>query len=119
MNTIKLYGALGKEFGTEHRFQIASTAEALQALAANFPKFSDKLRGGFFRVVNGKSAAKGFGLDETTILQRPLGDDTLHIVPVQKGSKRGFGKVLAGILLIGLVVSGMPSWPLVSDRAAP
>lgn len=108
MNTIRLYGALGKEFGPEHRFQIASTAEALQALAANFPKFIDKLRGGFFRLVIGKSTTKGFTLDEATILNRDLGNDTLHIIPVQKGSKRGLGKVLAGILLIGLAVSGLP-----------
>jgi predicted phage tail protein len=108
MNTVRLYGALAKEFGPEHRFEIASPAEAVQALAANFPRFIDKLRGGFFRVVIGKSASKGIGLDENTILSRRLGDQTLHIVPVTKGSKSGLGKVLAGILLIGLSLSGLP-----------
>lgn len=108
MNTIRLYGALGKEFGQEHRFQIASPGEALQALAANFPRFINMLRHGFFRVVIGKSASKGFALDEDTILTRPLGDETLHIVPVMQGRKNGLGKVLAGVLLIGLALSGLP-----------
>lgn len=108
MNTIRLYGALGKAFGQEHRFQIASPGEALQALAANFPRIINMLRHGFFRVVIGKSASKGFALDEDTILTRPLGSETLHIIPVMKGSKKGLGKVLAGVLLIGLALSGLP-----------
>lgn len=109
MNTVKLYGALGQEFGTEHRFQIASPVEAMQALAANFPKILNALRGGFYRLVVGKRASTGTALDETTILTRPLGNETLHIIPVVKGrGKGGLGKVLAGILLIGLAAFGGP-----------
>lgn len=109
MNTVKLYGALGQEFGTEHRFQIASPREAMQALGANFPKIIERLRGGFFRVVVGKRASTGTALDETTILHRQLGDETLHIIPVVAGrGKGGLGKVLAGILLIGLAAMGGP-----------
>lgn len=109
MNTIRLYGALGKEFGASHRFEIASPAEALQALIANFPRFIDKLRHGFYRVVVGKSQSKGIDLYETMILQHRIGDQDIHIVPVVKGRGRGgLGKVLAGILLVGLAAFGGP-----------
>ena len=62
MNTIRLYGALGQEFGASHRFEITSPGEAFQALAANFPRFIDKLRHGFYRVVIGKTQANGVPL---------------------------------------------------------
>jgi len=108
--TIRLYGALGKEFGTSHHFQIASSAEAFQALAANFPKFTQKLRKGFYRVVIGKSVQKGEALDDATILNATLGDQPLHIVPVVKGRSRGgLGKVLAGVLLVGLAMFAGPA----------
>lgn len=109
MNTIHLHGALGKEFGASHRFEITSPGEAFQALAANFPRFIDKLRHGFYRVVIGKTQSKGIDLDETTILQYRIGGQDIHIVPVMKGRGRGgLGKVLAGILLVGLAAFGGP-----------
>ncbi|MDO9581864.1 MAG: hypothetical protein Q7J24_01950 [Desulfomicrobium sp.] len=109
MNTIRLYGALAKEFGPSHRFAIETPGEAFQALAANFPRFTDKLRHGFYRVVIGKTQTKGVALDEHTILHHQIGDQTIHIVPVVKGRGRGgLGKVLAGILLVGLAMFGGP-----------
>lgn len=109
MNTIRLYGALGKEFGTKHRFEIASPAEVFQALAANFPKFTDKLRHGFYKVIIGNSRKTGTELDKDTILDHPIGADDIHIIPVTKGQGRGgLGKVLAGILLVGFAMFGGP-----------
>lgn len=103
MNTIRLYGALGKEFGTTHRFSIASTNEAIEALAANFPRFLAAIRHGFYRVVVGKTTRNGVALDEATVPGFKLGQQTLHIVPVTGGRKRGgVGKIIAGIALIGL-----------------
>lgn len=100
---------MGKEFGASHRFEITSPGEAFQALAANVPRFTDKLRHGFYRVVVGKTQSKGIELDETTILQHRIGDQDIHIVPVVKGRGRGgLGKVLAGILLVGLAAFGGP-----------
>ena len=98
MNTIRLYGALGQEFGASHRFEITSPGEAFQALAANFPRFIDKLRHGFYRVrVAAKGQSKGIDLDETTILQYRIGDHDIHVLPVIAGRGRGgLGKVLAG-----------------------
>ena len=108
MNTIRLYGALGKEFGTEHRFAIISPGEALQALAANFPRFTAKLRHGFYKVIIG-TRKTGTELDNETILTHRIGADDIHIIPVTKGRGRGgLGKVLAGILLVGLAAFGGP-----------
>lgn len=109
MNTIRLYGALGKEFGASHRFEITSPGEAFQALHANYPTFTKMLRHGFYRVVVGKTQANGVPLDESTILQYRIGDQDIHIAPVMKGRGRGgLGKVLAGILLVGLAAFGGP-----------
>ena len=109
MNTIRLYGALAKEFGPSHRFDIHSPAEAFQPLAANFPRFTDLLRHGFYRVVIGKTQAKGVALDEHTIINHRIDDQDIHIIPVVKGKRRGgIGKVLAGILLVGLAMFGGP-----------
>lgn len=103
MNTIRLYGALGKEFGTRHRFDIASTNEAIEALAANFPRFLAAIRHGFYRVIVGKTTRNGVELDEAMLPGFKLGQQALHIVPVAKGRKRGgLGKIVAGIALIGL-----------------
>jgi predicted phage tail protein len=105
MREVHLHGALGKEFGAKHRFDIQDIPEALQALAANFPKFLDKLRGGFFKVVVGKSPKKGVAVDEHTIITHKLNGEDIHIIPVTKGSKKGgIAKILAGILLIGLAL---------------
>ncbi|MGA0539054.1 hypothetical protein [Neotabrizicola sp. VNH66] len=108
MNTIRLYGALGKEFGTEHRFAITSPGEAFQALAANFPRFTDKLRHGFYKLIIG-ARTTGTELDEKTILSHRIGTEDIHIIPATKGRGRGgLGKVLAGILLVGLAAFGGP-----------
>lgn len=37
--TVRLWGALGEEFGHEHRFAIATPMEAIAALDANYPNF--------------------------------------------------------------------------------
>lgn len=109
MNTIRLYGALAKEFGASHRFAIETPGEAFQALAANFPRFTEKLRHGFYRVVIGKTQTKGVALDEHTIIRHQIGDQDIHIVPVVKGRGRGgLGKVLAGLLLVGLAMFAGP-----------
>ncbi|WP_062563647.1 tail assembly protein [Paracoccus aminovorans] len=110
MRTIHLYGKLGKEFGSLHRFAVDTVAEAIEALRANFPKFFDAIRHGFYRVVVGKTSRNGMELDEAMLPGFKLGQQDLHIVPVVKGRKRGgIGKIIAGIALIGLsmVTGGM------------
>lgn len=108
MREIRLYGALGKEFGTTHHFAVDTVNEAIEALRANFPKFFDAIRHGFYRVVVGKTSRNGMELDEAMLPGFKLGQQDLHIVPVTQGRKRGgIGKIIAGIALIGLsIVTG-------------
>lgn len=106
MRTIRLYGALGKEFGTTHHFAVDTVNEAIEALRANFPKFFDAIRHGFYRVVVGKTSRNGMELDEAMLPGFKLGKQDLHIVPVTAGRKRGgVGKIIAGIALIGLSIA--------------
>ena len=43
MATIFLLGELGKRFGRRHQMAVASAAEAVRALCANFPQFEREL----------------------------------------------------------------------------
>lgn len=106
MRTIHLYGSLGQEFGYKIRLAVESVQEAIQALQANFPRFNNAIRYGFYRLVIGKKS-KGIVLEEAMLPGCKLGNQDLHIIPVVKGSKRGgLGKIIAGIALIGLSVFG-------------
>ncbi len=61
MVTIILLGELGRRFGRRHSLAISSAAEAIRALAANFPAFERELvasgqRGVGYRVLAGREA---------------------------------------------------------------
>ena len=43
MTTIILLGELGKRFGRRHKMAVATAAEAVRALCANFPTFEREL----------------------------------------------------------------------------
>lgn len=107
MHDIHLHGALGQEFGRHHRFDVDSVIDVISALRANFPKFTNALRHGFYRVVLGKLKG-GIQLDEEAALITRLNGREVHIIPVTAGHKRGgLGKVIAGIALVGLsTISG-------------
>jgi predicted phage tail protein len=102
MREIRLYGALGAEFGPSHRFHIDSVQEGIQALAANFPGFLNNLRHGFYQIIVGESRESGLEMDERDVVAQRLSDAPVHIIPVTEGSRRGLGKIIAGIALIGL-----------------
>lgn len=102
LRKVYLYGALGKEFGRDHSFDVNSIGEAIEALQANFKRFHNALRHGFYRVVVGERG-KGIELSEADLNGFNLGSQPLHIIPVVKGRKRGgIGKLIAGVVLIGL-----------------
>lgn len=103
MRAVHLHGALGKEFGRKFEFDADSIVDILCALRANFPRFANAIRNGFYRVIVGKSISAGMELGENEIAGFNLGSRPVHIVPVTAGRKRGgLGKVIAGIALIGL-----------------
>lgn len=102
MRNIHLHGALGAEFGKTYCFDVNSVGETIAALNANFPRFANAIRDGFYKVVLGKSVRQGLALREDQLGVR-LADRAIHIVPAVQGRKNGgLGKVIAGIALIGL-----------------
>lgn len=103
MRPVHLHGALGKEFGRKFEFDADSVVDVLCALRANFPRFANAIRNGFYKVVVGKSVSSGMALAENEVAGFNLGAKPVHIVPVVAGRKRGgLGKIIAGIALIGL-----------------
>lgn len=101
VRTVVLAGELGKRYGRTHRFAIATPAEAIKALCANFKDFAKHLceseqRGMGYRVVVDKAA-----IDDASSLHNPF-SQTVRIVPVLIGAgSGGFGQILLGAVLIG------------------
>lgn len=104
---VRLYGVLAKKFGRVHRLAVSSAAEAVRALAANFPGFAQHLREHSepgYHVWVGRS---NVGEDDLTL---PAGrDDVIRIAPAIAGAKKG--GVLQTIIGVVLIVVGLfTSW---------
>lgn len=107
LHEIHLHGALGAEFGRKYRFAVETVGEVIAALRANFAGFDASFRGGFYKVILGKSRTHGTALREDQVGRVKLAGRAVHIVPVVAGRKRGgLGKIISGIALIGLSMLG-------------
>lgn len=95
LRKIKLYGKLAKFIGQRvFEADVASAAEAVRFLIANFPKAEKHMADHHYRVSVGKY---DLALDE---LHDPAGQQGISIVPVVVGAGGGVGKILAGVALI-------------------
>ena len=97
LRKIKLYGKLAKFIG--HRVleaDVASAAEAVRFLLANWPDLEGHMNDQHYRVSVGK-----YDL-EAEELHHPAGAAPISFVPVVAGAKSGIFKVIAGIALIAL-----------------
>lgn len=105
MKTIRLYGALGENFGQVHRMDVKSPLEAFRALAMQLKGFGEMVYAGHFRVIRG-NLHDGAGYSEET-LAFPIGDNELHIVPTIAGAGgNGVGKIIIGaVIMIAAVVA--------------
>lgn len=123
VKTIRLYGAMGARFGRVHRFAVANTKEAFQALCGQLPGFEQymtesKDNGLTFAVFNGKR-----NLTEDDLYD-PVGAEDIRVAPVAIGSKRnGVLQTIVGVVLIvvGVVISyfgGGAGVPLIKMGAA-
>jgi predicted phage tail protein len=102
LRTVHLHGALRKRYGKSFELDVASAQEAAQALGYMVPGFQRDIVDGTFRVIVGpKKTGYHLGPEEVRL---NLGKaETIHVVPVVRGSKRsGVGKIILGIALIGL-----------------
>lgn len=97
MRTVKLYGHLGRRFGRTHRLDVASPAEAIRALSANFPDFRAAMAGHQpgYHVHVGEEV-----IDEQRLpfMSRDL---PIKFVPVVAGAKSGIAQIIMGAVLIG------------------
>ena len=105
MKVVKVYGALKKRLGQgRFEFDVKTPAEAVRALCANFAGLEkwiiDSSQDGVgYKVKIGKEL---IDKDQVEELHAPWSEkDVFSITPIVTGAGRGFGKVLAGVLLIG------------------
>lgn len=98
LRTIRIYGRLAK-FLKRRKFhaEVATAAEAVRFLLANFPKLEPELAKGHYRVSVG-----GYDLAEGE-LHDPAGQQEIKIVPVVAGAG-AVGRIIAGVALIALSV---------------
>jgi predicted phage tail protein len=110
MVTVILLGELGRRFGRRHQLAISSAAEAIRALAANFPAFERELvasgeRGVGYRVLAGR--------DPLTLerLHEPTGSLRITLAPVVSGAGgNGLGQILLGAALIAVAWWNPMGW---------
>ena len=101
LKEIRLYGTLAKFIGQRVlHADVATAAEAVRFLLANWPEVEQHMSDNHYRVCVGNAA-----LSENE-LGHPIGQEVIKIIPVVAGAKNffqtGFGQILAGIALIAL-----------------
>jgi len=104
MKRVILYGDLAEKFGKEHRFDVATVAEAIRALRANFAEFEIYMCRAHVSGVGFKVFAGGQSLylDEITKPMRET--DIIRIVPVILGSGADLKIVLgAALIAVGVI----------------
>lgn len=97
LRKIKLYGQLAKFIGKRVlEADVATAAEAMRMLVANFPGLEKHMADQHYRVTVG---TYDLALDE---IHDPAGQQDIMIAPVLAGAGGGFGRILAGIAIIAL-----------------
>ena len=110
MATIILLGELGPQFGRRHKMVVASAAEAVRALSANFPTFERELVSSGERGVGYKVLV---GRDELNLerLHEPSGQQRITIAPVISGAGgNGLGQIILGAALIAVAWWNPMGW---------
>lgn len=102
MKTIVLLGELGKRYGRRHRLDVASPAEAVRAMCANFKDFAGFVSASADRNVGYRviTAREDLAADE---LHQPAGK-TITIAPVIAGAGGSIGKIILGAALIAAAI---------------
>ena len=96
LRKIKLYGSLAKFIGKRVlTADVATAAEAVRMLAANFPGLEKHMADNFYRVTVG---TYDLGLDE---IHDPAGQQDIKIVPVVAGAGAA-GRIILGVALFAL-----------------
>jgi len=100
LRKIKLYGQLAKFIGKRVlTADVATAAEAVRMLVANFPGLEQHMAEQHYRVTVG---TYDLGLDE---IHDPAGQQDIKIMPVIAGAGGSVGKILAGVALVALAIA--------------
>ena len=103
LRKIKLYGQLAKFIGKRVlEADVATAAEAVRMLVANFPGLEKHMADQHYRVTVG---SYDLALDE---IHDPAGQQDIMIAPVVAGAGGSFGKILAGIALVAFAIAFAP-----------
>ena len=103
LRKIKLYGQLAKFIGKRVlEADVATAAEAMRMLVANFPGLEKHMADQHYRVTVG---TYDLALDE---IHDPAGQQDIMIAPVVAGAGGSFGKILAGIALVAFAIAFAP-----------
>ena len=99
LREVRLYGKMGARFGRSFSLAVNSPAEAMQALAAQIPGFSEYMYGAKdqgirFAVFVGKT---NIAEDE---IGNPVGDNSIRVAPVIDGAKSPFVQIIIGTALL-------------------
>lgn len=99
LRRIKVYGQLAKFLGRRvFKAEVASAAEAVRFLLANFPHLQAHMADQHYRVTVG---TYDLSTDE---LHDPAGQQEIKFVPVLVGAGGATGKILAGVGLIAAAI---------------
>ena len=99
MREIRIYGALAKFLKRRvFRAEVASAAEAVRFLIANFPAVEKHMAEQHYRVSLGE---RDLELQE---IHDPAGQQVIRIVPVVAGAGAA-GRILAGVALVALAIA--------------
>lgn len=110
MRTVHLHGQLGETFGSRHRLDVLSPAEALRALTVILGRdFERAIRQGEWHMVAGASLDHGRDYGTEDLCQLGLGSADLHIAPAVSGSKSGMFKAILGVALIATAYFAAPA----------
>ena len=103
---IRLYGQLAKFIGRRVlRADVASAAEAVRFLVANWPEVEQHMADQYYRVSLGK---RDLELEE---VHDPAGQQVIKIVPVVAGAG-AVGKIILGVALVAaaVLIPGAAAW---------
>lgn len=103
LREVRLYGALGRQFGRVFRLAVATPAEAVQALLAVLPGFERAFLGrdgrAAYHVFVGRGAQRR-DIGESEAAQPVGSGEPIRLVPVVEGAKRQGGtQVILGYVL--------------------
>jgi predicted phage tail protein len=97
LREIRLYGALAKFIGKRVlRADVATAAEAVRFLVANWPSLESYMADKHYKVNVGN-----YGLTKEE-LHDPVGQQIIKITPVVAGAGGGAGQIIAGVALLAL-----------------